>query len=492
MRHDSFRFGRRRALQIAAGGAALAASVSREAAAQAPVDDLPPAVRALQPRTGGVSPITVEEHRQRLARAQRLLVEAGLDAIVVGPGSSLAYFTGAEWGLSERFLGMVLGRTGDPVWVTPAFERDRALEQIRLGADVRAWQEDESPYALVARALADRGAATGRVGVEETMPFAFSDGIGQALPAARLASATPVTAGCRMVKDAHELALMRRACAITLEAYRAVFASLAEGQTVAQVSGWVAAAHRRLGARGGALVLFGPDAAFPHGTAKPRTLKKGDVVLVDGGCRVHGYQSDVTRTAVFGAPPTDRQRRVWDLVRRAQAAAFEAARPGAECQAVDLAARKVDRGRRLRSRLHVLHPPARPRHRPRRPRVAVHGPRQRDPARRRHDLHRRAGDLHPRRAGHPARGHRRRDRKRLREPLPAMVGDARGAGGGVKAGGSEQRVRASARTSEIRSPGTRLKCFTLPVTSSRSCRGPSRRSEGRRRPAVDLPTPGGP
>jgi Xaa-Pro dipeptidase len=326
---------------MAAGGAALAASVSREAAAQALVDDLPPAVRALQPMNSGVSPITVEEHRQRLARAQRLLVDAGLDAIVVGPGSSLAYFTGAEWGLSERFLGMVLGRTGDPVWITPAFERDRALEQIRLGADVRAWQEDESPYSLVARALADRGAATGRVGVEEAMPFAFSDGIGQALPAAHLASATPVTAGCRMVKDAHELALMRRACAMTLEAYRAVFASLAEGQTVAQVSGWVAAAHRRLGVRGGALVRFGADAAFPHGTAKPRTLKKGDVVLVDGGCRVHGYQSDVTRTAVFGAPPTDRQRRVWDLVRRAQAAAFEAARPGAECQAVDLAARKV-------------------------------------------------------------------------------------------------------------------------------------------------------
>jgi Xaa-Pro dipeptidase len=289
----------------------------------------------------GVVPVTVDEHRARLARAQRLLAEDGLTAMVVGPGSSLAYFTGAEWGLSERFLGMVLGRTGDPVWMVPAFEKDRALEQVRVGTDVRSWQEDESPYALVAQALADRGAATGRVGIEETLPFAFSDGIGQALPAARLASATPVTAGCRTVKDAHELALMRRACAITLTAYRAVFASLAEGLTVAQVSGWVAAAHRRLGVRGGALVLFGPDAAFPHGTAKPKTLHEGDVVLVDGGCRVYGYQSDVTRTAVFGAPPTDRQRRLWDLVRRAQVAAFEAARPGVECQAVDAAARKV-------------------------------------------------------------------------------------------------------------------------------------------------------
>ena len=302
---------------------------------------LPAAIRALQPMVDATAPITVDEHRARLARAQRLLAENGLDALVVGPGSSLTYFTGAEWGLSERFLGVVVGRVGDPVWVVPAFEKDRALEQIRLGADVRPWEEHESPYALVAGALADRGAAAGRIGVEETLPFVFSDGIGQARPTARLTSATPVTAGSRMVKDAHELALMRHACAATLAAYRAVFASLAEGLTAAQVSGWVVAAHRRLGVRGGALVLFGPDAAFPHGTTKPKDLAAGDVVLVDGGCHVHGYQSDVTRTGVFGAPPTDRQRRIWDLVRKAQEAAFGAVRPGVECQAVDAAARKV-------------------------------------------------------------------------------------------------------------------------------------------------------
>jgi Xaa-Pro dipeptidase len=341
MARDPAALPRRRLLQLSGGvGAFLVAGLDAEA--QPPADDdIPDAIRALRPMTDGVSPITAEEHRARLARAQKLLAEAGLDAMVVGPGSSLAYFTGATWGLSERFLGIVVGRSGDPVWIAPAFEKDRALEQVRGGDDVRAWAEDESPYALVARALAERGVATGRVGIEETMPFAFSDGIGQALPAVRLASATPVTAGCRRVKDAHELALMRRACAITLHAFRAVFASLAEGVTVAQVSGWVAVAHRRLGVRGGALVLFGPDAAFPHGTAKPRALARGDVVLVDGGCRLHGYQSDVTRTAVFGAPPTDRQRRIWDLVRKAQVAAFEATRPGVECQAVDAAARKV-------------------------------------------------------------------------------------------------------------------------------------------------------
>jgi Xaa-Pro dipeptidase len=333
---------RRRLLQITGGTGALLAAAGRGSEAQVPApEDLPEAVRALRPMNDGVSPITADEHRARLALAQKRLADAGLDAMAVGPGSTLTYFTGAEWGLSERFLGMVLGRSGEPTWVVPSFERDRALQQIQVGKDVRAWAEDESPFRLVAQALADLGVRSGRIAIEETMPFAFSDGIGSSVPAARLASATPVTAGCRQVKDAHELALMRRACAVTQAAYHAVFASLAEGATVAQVSGWVAAAHRRLGFRGGALVLFGPDAAFPHGTSKPKALARGDVVLIDGGCRVHGYESDITRTAVFGAPPTDRQRRVWDLVRKAQKAAFEAARPGVECQAVDAAARRV-------------------------------------------------------------------------------------------------------------------------------------------------------
>jgi len=333
---------RRRLLQLTGGtGALLLVAAGRDSEAQEPAEDLPDAVRALRPMTEGVSPITTDEHRARLAAAQRRLGEEGLDAMVVGPGSGLAYFTGAEWGLSERFLGLVLGRTGAPTWVVPSFERDRALQQIQVGTDVRAWAEDESPYALVARSLADLGVRGGRIGIEETMPFAFSEGVGSALPAARLASATPVTAGCRQVKDAHELALMRRACAVTQAAYHAVFASLAEQATVAQVSGWVAAAHRRLGYRGGALVLFGSDAAFPHGTSKPKALARGDVVLIDGGCRVHGYGSDVTRTGVFGAPPTDRQRRIWEIVRKAQQAAFDAARPGVECQAIDAAARRV-------------------------------------------------------------------------------------------------------------------------------------------------------
>jgi Xaa-Pro dipeptidase len=301
----------------------------------------PGPIAALKPMTDGVSEITLDERRARILRAQRLMAESGLDAVVLAGGTSLAYFTGAEWGLSERFFGLVLTREGDPAWITPAFERRRALEQIKIGADVRAWEEHESPYALVASILQDRGVLAGQIGIEESVPFAFAHAIGNASPAARLTSATPVTAGCRTIKDAHEIALLRRACEITVHAHRAVLASLHSGMTQADATALSREAHERLGIKGGALVLFGADAAFPHGTKAPKPLAAGDVVLIDGGGTLHGYESDITRTLVFGAAPTPRQRTIWSVVRRAQAAAFEAARPGAECQAVDRAARAV-------------------------------------------------------------------------------------------------------------------------------------------------------
>lgn len=331
---------RRQWLEATGVGALGSALVTGAEAEAAPADETPAPIAALKPITDGVAPISLEERRARLARAQKLMAEHGLDAVVIASGSSLGYFTGAQWGLSERFFGTVITREGEPAWVTPAFEKQRGLEQIQIGSDVRAWEEHESPHVLVATILKDRK-ALGRIGIEETMPFAFSNGIALALPAARIESATPVTAGCRVIKDAHEIALMRRACEITVAAHRAVFASLKEGMTQGEVSRLSAEAHRRLGMGGGSLVLFGKDAAFPHGTTRPQPLRPGDVVLIDGGGRLHGYSSDITRTGVFGAAPTERQRQVWDVVRRAQDAAFKAARPGVECQAVDAAARQV-------------------------------------------------------------------------------------------------------------------------------------------------------
>ena len=330
---------RRHVLQTAA--AASASFVMPAPYARADEKGAPPAIAALTKATDGVDPISTDERRARVRRAQERMAQEKLDVLVVAPGTSLEYFAGVRWSGAERLLAMVLSREGDPAWVAPAFEKARAQELIPFGTDLRAWEEDESPYALVASILRDRKVASGRLGVEESMVFAFADGIAQAAPALTVTSGTPVSAGCRMIKDAHELALMSRACEITVRAWRAVFASLREGMTQEQVGALCSAAMERQGMRGGALVLFGPDAAFPHGTSQPKPLAAGQVVLIDGGGRLHGYASDITRTAVFGAPPTDRQRRVWDLVRKAQAAAFAAAKPGVEAQSVDAAARRV-------------------------------------------------------------------------------------------------------------------------------------------------------
>ncbi len=325
------------------GPAALGVAIATAGSASAQPGDasLPAPIAELKPMTAGVAPISTEERKVRIAKAQSLLAETGMQALVIASGTSLDYFTGARWGLSERFFGCIITREGDPAWVTPAFEKARALEQVKIGKDVRAWEEHESPSALVATILKDRGVTTGRIGIEETMPFTFADAITKAAPAAQIVNGTPVTAGCRMIKDAHEIALMRRAGEITVAAHRAVFASLKEGMTQDQVGGLSASAHRKLGMNGGSLVLFGKDAAFPHGTTTPQPLKAGDAVLLDGGGRLHSYASDITRTGIFGAKPTDRQRLIWDTVRKAQDAAFRAAKPGIECQAVDAAARKV-------------------------------------------------------------------------------------------------------------------------------------------------------
>ncbi len=332
---------RRRFLQASGLGAgALAVSVPARAAE----DKLPAPIQALSEPKEKVTPISLDQRRARLQRAQKLMAEKSLDALVIASGTSLLYFTGARWGTSERFFGTVLTREGDPAWITPAFEEQRAREQIKIGGDVRAWQEHESPYALVASILQDRGVKSGKIGIEETMPFMFADGISQAAPAVTVTSGTPVTAGCRMIKDAHELAIMRRANQNTVAAHRAVFQSLREGMTQDEVGGLSSAAHQRLGMRGGSLVLFGKDAAFPHGTTNPQPLKEGDFVLIDGGGRFLDYSSDITRTGIFGPKISDKQQRVWDVVRSAQKAAFEAARPGVECQALDAAARKVIEG----------------------------------------------------------------------------------------------------------------------------------------------------
>jgi Xaa-Pro dipeptidase len=296
--------------------------------------------KLVTPMANQAKPITRAEYLQRQETARRYMHDAGIEAIFLTGGTSLQYFTGAQWGISERLFALVLPANGDPAWVAPAFEKGRALEQIKFGNDVRTWQEDESPYQLVASILKDRAIASGRIGIEETARFAFSDGVSKAAPSLTLTSADPVTARCRRIKSVHEIDLMRLANQITLKSFEIALKTLKEGITHTELSGKVAAAHQQLGARGGALVLFAEHSASPHGTVTPQKLREGDTVLVDGGCSIEGYSSDITRTTVFGKP-TERQLKVFDIVKRAQAAALKTARPGVACEDVDAAARRV-------------------------------------------------------------------------------------------------------------------------------------------------------
>jgi Xaa-Pro dipeptidase len=306
--------------------------------------ELPPAIAALTPMTDGVVPISVDERRARLEKARRLMVENKQDALMLAGGTSMEYFTGMRWGNSERLLAVVIPAKGAPFLVTPKFEEERALEQAHMGplgkeATVYAWEEHENPYEFFAKGLKDRGLSTATIGVEETVRFQFSDGAAH-IPQVRTTSGTPITGGCRIYKDEHELALMRHASAVTLKAYEAAYKSLKEGMTQDDFEDLVQLAHKRLGYSGSAGVQVGKYSALPHGSATPQTVQEGSILLIDGGCKVEGYSSDISRTFVLGKA-TQRMKDVFEIEFKAQSAALAAAKPGVPCEAVDAAARKV-------------------------------------------------------------------------------------------------------------------------------------------------------
>lgn len=322
----------------------LGAAVALPTLAERALGEPPTANRCLadaQPLGPPVIPISDDERRARIEKARRLMAENGIGAMFLEGGTSMFYFTGVRWGNSERTFGVVIPTTGELAWITPAFEEQRARELIKFSTDVRIWQEDESPFRAIAQVIRDRGAAGDTIGVEERVRFFIYDGVRQELPGAHFVSATPVTAGCRMFKSPAEIALMQRANDITLQAIGASLKTLKEGMTTHELAVTVAGATTRLGGNDdGALVIFGKYTAFPHGSVQPQALHDGDVVLVDAGCTVEGYTSDITRTTIFGTP-TQRQRDVWEVEKEAQAAALQAAQIGSTCESVDAAARKV-------------------------------------------------------------------------------------------------------------------------------------------------------
>jgi Xaa-Pro dipeptidase len=294
----------------------------------------------LKPMTEGISPITVEERRGRIKKARALMAENDIAAIYLEAGSGLFYFTGVRWGRSERMLAAVIPAKGEIAYVCPAFEEARLREMIVFGDDVRVWEEEESPYELVAGVFKARGLTSGRIGIEESMRFFLFDGVRKEAPHLEFVSADPMTIPCRAIKSPAEIALMQRAMDVTVEAYKVCISLLREGMSQEEFLANSMAVHRALGVEGRIYCQFGESTAFPHGSKELSYLKEGDVVLMDGWCTVEGYHSDISRTIVFGEP-TQRHRDVWNLEKEAQAAAFAAAQVGVPCEDVDAAARKV-------------------------------------------------------------------------------------------------------------------------------------------------------
>ncbi len=314
---------------LAAGGALVAAPKLAFAADP-----------ALRPITGDVVPIGRDERMARIAKARRLMRAQGLGAILIEPGASLVYFTGVDWHRSERLTGAVLPAEGEPLIVCPFFEEPSVRESLAIPAEVRTWQEDEDPLRLVAGVLRDRRAASRPVGIEETVRFFAVDGLRRALPGIAVRNAAPVVRGCRMIKSPAELALMQKASDITIAAYRHTWRRIERGMTPAQIAAIMNGATEALGGRPEfALILLGEASAYPHGSGKPQQVRDGEVVLMDCGCSVEGYQSDISRTFVFGEANAE-QRRVWDQMRRGQQIAFDAARVGAPAGSVDDAVRR--------------------------------------------------------------------------------------------------------------------------------------------------------
>lgn len=321
---------------LIAAGATLPLSAGTGRAIAAIADQ---AVLGLADMTGDVGPIDRAERLERIERAQALMQRNRIGAIIVEPGSSLDYFTGVQWRRSERLTAAVIPATGVPVIVTPFFEEPSVRETLSIDADVRVWQEDASPIALVAAILRERNAAGQRVGIEETVRYFASDGVARAMPSVAVVSADPVVRSVRMRKTAAEIALLQKASDITIAAYRWTVPQIREGMTPADIGALMTRATRALGGDPEfALVLLGEASAYPHGSGKPQAVRAGEVVLMDCGCSVHGYQSDISRSFVPGGATPD-QRRVWDQVARGQQIAMATARIGTPAGGVDDAVR---------------------------------------------------------------------------------------------------------------------------------------------------------
>jgi Xaa-Pro dipeptidase len=288
--------------------------------------------------TGDVKPIAPAEYLARIDKARKLMARHGIGALLIEPGASLVYFTGVQWWRSERLTAAILPRDGDIAIVTPHFEEPSVRESLAVPAEVRVWDEDQDPLQTVAGILRDRKIRA-PVGMEETVRYFAVDGLQRAAPGVQIVNAAPVVRSCRMIKSATELALMQKASDITIAAYRYTAPRIERGMTPQDIEALMASAHAALGAAHEfALILLGEASAYPHGSNKPQQVRDGEVVLMDCGCSVQGYQSDISRSFVFGQASAE-HRKVWDQMHTLQRIANDTARVGLAAGRVDDAVR---------------------------------------------------------------------------------------------------------------------------------------------------------
>ncbi|WP_286261457.1 M24 family metallopeptidase [Thalassotalea atypica] len=299
------------------------------------------ALATLADMTENIKPIAAHEFQQRIEKAQNIMKKHNIEATYLNAGTNLYYFTGTRWYASERMVGAILPQQGELVYIAPHFEVNTLSQYMKVSAPVVGWHEHQSPYQLVAETLDKMGITRGTLAIDEATAFFMANGIDKSLPNIELVDAKPVTAGCRMQKSPAEIALLQRAKDMTLAVQQAAASILYEGISTSEVTAFIDQAHRKVGAAAGSyfcIVLFGQDSSFPHGVKSPKALERNDVVLIDTGCQLEGYNSDITRTYVYGEA-NERQREIWQVEKDAQLAAFNAAKIGEPCGVVDIAAR---------------------------------------------------------------------------------------------------------------------------------------------------------
>ncbi|CAL2104748.1 Xaa-Pro dipeptidase [Tenacibaculum sp. 190524A02b] len=297
----------------------------------------------IKPNVSDVQPIQKEEFAQRIEKATALLKEQGAEAMYLHAGTNLYYFTGTRWSSSERMVGAILYADGNLEYIAPKFEEGTILDFMLVEGTVRCWEEHENPYVLFLDLLNEKNITSGTILIDEATPFFVSNGIIKLTSSYQFEDAKSVTATCRMIKSKAEIAIMQRAMDITLEVQKAVARILRVGISTKEVTDFINEAHKRYGIPSGSyfcIVLFGVDSSFPHGVKTPKNLEENEVVLVDTGCQLHDYISDITRTYVFGTP-TEQQRTIWNIEKETQLAAFNAAQLGNACADIDNASRKV-------------------------------------------------------------------------------------------------------------------------------------------------------